>query len=156
MVKQSTVSQQTNRQIENLAEKRKRSIIVRILAVVVAISGFVFMLTAILFFAGSTALVFLVADFGVLPLPYAVTGIVVFGVGLILMYVGVGIWRLRLWGWVLGLAVSVFLIAVSVLNLDFVSFSFIRGVIVTAYLLGIRDQFLNPQTWAYKNSKGQS
>gem|GEM_PF-4917273 len=146
MAKQSTVSKQVNhKQTENLGEKRKRSIIVRVLAVIVIISGFVFMLTAGLFFAGSNALVFLVSDFGVLPLPIAITGLVVFGVGLILVGVGVGIWRLRIWGWILGLAVSFFLIVVSVLNLDFVSFSFIRGVIVVAYLLVIRDQFLHPR-----------
>ncbi len=144
MAKQSNVSQQPYQQAENLGEKRKHSIIVRILAVVVAISGFVFMLTASLFFAGSNALVFLVSDFGVLPLPIAITGLVVFGVGLILVGVGVGIWRLRLWGWILGLAVSSFLIAIAVLALDFTSFAFIRGVIVVAYLLAIRGYFQRP------------
>jgi len=85
--------------------------------------------------------VFSARYFAVLPMLHAITAIVIMIIGLVLICTGVGISRLRQWGWSLGPIVSIFLAAIAVLTLDFTSFEFIRGVIVVACLLAFRRYF---------------
>jgi hypothetical protein len=142
MSEKQRISNETKfEQIGNLNPKHKRPISITILSIIICISGVVFMAAVGVFFSGSDALLFLVSDFGVLPMPSVITGIMIILTGVILIAAGVGIWRLRLWGFALGLTVSFFLIAIALLAVDFTSFAFIRGVIVVVYLLAVRRNF---------------
>jgi hypothetical protein len=118
--------------------------LVKILAAVVAISGVVEVLSAALYIAGSHALVFLLAGFGDLGLALPLTELVVLLFGFATMGAAVGLWKLRRWGWALGLGVSLASILVGLIARNLTSFIFIRGVVVLVALVMIRDLFRSP------------
>jgi hypothetical protein len=119
--------------------------LIKILAAVVAISGVGEVLAAVLYIAGSRALVFLVSGFGDLGLSVPLAELVVVLFGLFTIGAAAGIWSLRPWGLALGLGVSLVAIVVGLLARDFASFIFIRGVIVFVVLVRIRKLFLLPE-----------
>jgi lysylphosphatidylglycerol synthetase-like protein (DUF2156 family) len=131
---------------ENVGSKissaaRKRRLRVRILSIIVGISGFILILATGLVFAGSNSLRFLLSDFGILPLPLVAIGLLIIAIGVGFIATGAGLWRFRKWAFALGIVLSLIDVVISVLARDFTSFPFIRGVIVLVALLGFRHDF---------------
>lgn len=120
---------------------RKRGLRDSLISIIVGVSGVILVSATLLYFAGADSLTFLISDFGILPLPHAADGLLVIGIGIGFVAVGAGLWRLRLWAFTIGIALSLIDVVISALAHDFTSFTFIRGVIVLVYLLRVRHDF---------------
>jgi hypothetical protein len=117
-----------------------------ILAAIVGISGILEALVGALLTSGSITLAFLVSDFRSVGQAIGGFGPLVAGFGLVTIVASAGLWRGKPWAFALALVLSLVEIALGGVAHDFVSFTFIRGVVVLLYLVRVRDYFLRSVT----------
>lgn len=123
--------------------RRELPLGVAILAVLVGLFGFLILIGGILIIVGLSIggqLDFLGpgSSFGFTPL---IAGIIAVIIGLIILGIGVALWRLRLWALVLGL-IFLFIELVSYgLEGRFVSLGFILALVIFVYLLAVNRHF---------------
>ncbi len=115
---------------------------VAILAMLVGIYGFLVFLGGLLLLIGAS-----VSSFVTLPEHFGgysgfVLGLIVLIIGLVILGVAVGLWRLRMWALVLALIVTFIELLLNALAHNFISLGFILSLIVFVYLLAVSRHFL--------------
>jgi hypothetical protein len=115
---------------------------VAILAVLIGIFAFLFILAGSLILVGVAAFAFLNA--GSLPGIVGVTGVaagaIVLIIGLIILGVALGLYHLRMWALVLALLVLIVVIVTDGIAHNF-SWGFIVGILLFVYLLAVSRHF---------------
>jgi hypothetical protein len=114
---------------------------VAILSVLVGIYGILVLLAGLFVLAGTA-----VSPFISLPSHFEgasglLLGLVVFIIGLIILGVAVGLWRLRMWALVLALIVTFIELLIYGLAGQFITLGFILSLIVFVYLLAVHRHF---------------
>jgi hypothetical protein len=124
---------------EPAPEEPSKPIGVAILAVLIGIVGFLFIVAGVLLaFAGIAFGVSIpqVASYGVL-----VAGIIVLIIGLIILGVALGLWHQRLWALVLAIIVVGAYFVLDTLAADF-SIGWILSLILLIYLIAVHRHFI--------------
>ena len=114
-----------------------RPILVSVLAILVILVGFLYLLIGILGFL-LTFLLFDTPLSGLVPDVLFLT-FIFFVVGIILTVSGIGLWKLRMWAWVLAVIVLVFALIGQAVS--FSPFSFVIEVLLLIYLLAVKQHF---------------
>jgi hypothetical protein len=115
---------------------------VAILAILVGIFGFVWIVGGVLILAGAAAFSYLGLSSGFAGLSGYVLGAVVLIVGLIILGVALGLWHLRMWALVLALIVTFLELVSYGLAGAFASLGFILALIIFVYLIAVHRHFL--------------
>lgn len=122
---------------------RSRPLGVAILAFLIGLFGFLWFLVGLLIVAGVSIHAFtglgISGAFG--PTTGLVAGIIILVVGLIVLGVAVGLWRLHMWALVVAILVLLLEMVVYGLAGDFVSFGFIVSILLFLYLLAVHRHF---------------
>ena len=120
--------------------RRSLPIGVAILALLVGLYGFFVFVVGLLAFAGITVATYLGE-----PLKFGLTGYalaaLVTVIGLIILGIGVALWRLRLWALVLGLLFLLFEIVSYALAGAYLSLGFLLALVIFLYLIAVNRHF---------------
>lgn len=116
---------------------------VAVLAVLVGLFGFLWILGGALILGGVATAAFLNA--GALPhaLGYTglIAGVIVLVVGLIILGLALGLWHLRMWALVLTLLVVALEVISYALAHNYESFGFLIGLLLFVYLVAVHRHF---------------
>jgi hypothetical protein len=116
---------------------------VAILAILIGLFGFLWFVIGLLIVAGVSIHAFtglgVSGAFG--PTTGLIAGVIILVVGLIVLGVAVGLWRLHVWALVLAILVLLLEMVVYGLAGDFVSFGFIVSLLLFLYLLAVHRHF---------------
>ena len=115
---------------------------VAVLSILVGLYGFLLFVVGLLLFVPSVDLgryhVGLPATLSLTPHEFAALVTVL---GLILIGIGVALWRLRLWALVLGLLFLIYLMVSYALVHDFESLGFVLSLVIFLYLVAVNRHF---------------
>lgn len=115
---------------------------VAILAFLIGLFGFLWVLVGLLILAHQSFSAFTqygLGSFG--PVGGWAAGAIVLVIGLIVLGVAVGLWRLRFWALVLALLVLIAELVVYGIAQEFVSVGFLLSLILFVYLLAVHRHF---------------
>ena len=122
---------------------RSRPLGVAILAFLIGLFGFLWFVVGLLIVAGVSIHAFtgigISSAFG--PTSGLLAGVILLIVGLIVLGVAVGLWRLHMWALVVAILVLLLEMAVYGFAGDFVSFGFIVSLLLFLYLLAVHRHF---------------
>jgi hypothetical protein len=115
---------------------------VAILAILIGIFGFFWIVSGILVLAGVAALAYLNAGAlpGIVGLSGIVAGAIILIIGLIILGIALGLWHLRLWALVLALLVLLVVVVSDGIAHDY-SWGILLGILLFVYLLAVHRHF---------------
>jgi hypothetical protein len=113
---------------------------VAVLSILVGLYGFVIFVVGLLLFAKIA-----VSSYLGVPSTFGLTGYelaaLVAVVGLIILGIGVALWRLRLWALVLGLLFLLYELVTYALADHYASFGFVLALVIFLYLIAVNRHF---------------